>query len=81
MSTATFRIKGKLEKAGSAQEGTLTIDRATGVVSVRPLRSREAYSVPLDTVAEWVVRHCIFAKLKAENKLPAPRKTARKRKP
>jgi len=43
--------------------GTFIVERNTGLVSVRLYRGRELYTLPLVTVAEFVVFKCIKAQL------------------
>lgn len=61
MSRSRFRVVARLDMASRATVGTVTIDRggAVPLFSVRPLRRRRVYTVPLATVAEWVVRTLI----------------------
>lgn len=61
MSTAKFSVIGKLDGAGGMKTGTLSIDRATGEVIVRPKGSRTVYRSTLAVFATWV---CV-AELKA----------------
>ena len=63
--TARFRISGRLD-TGRLQEGTVSIDRNTMVLTVRPLRRRRGYSLPLGTVAEIIVSKCIKAEVAAK---------------
>lgn len=49
--SARFRVVGRLD---GRYGGTVSIDRKTGVFSVRPYRCRRVYSLPLDTVAALV---------------------------
>jgi hypothetical protein len=56
------RIVGRLD-LGRPQEGTVSIDRDAGLVSVRPLRRRREYVLPLSTVAEIVVARVIKAEV------------------
>jgi len=53
---ATFRVRGRLDRAGGVRDGTVTIDRSDGTFTVRPLRSRRVYTLPLSVVADVVVR-------------------------
>lgn len=57
-----FRITGRLDMS-TPQSGTVTIDRAAGLFSVRPMRRRREYVVPLAAVAEMVVSRIIKAEL------------------
>ena len=68
MSTAKFRVRGQLDGAGGPKDGTVEINRETGVLTVRPLHSRTAYEVPLNDVATWVCRQHQFAIVRAEKK-------------
>jgi hypothetical protein len=47
--------------ASRPSEGTVTIDRGASLFSVRPLRRRRIYTLPLDKVAEMVVQRIIAA--------------------
>lgn len=59
MSLARFRISALLENASRPQEATVTIDRASGLFTVRPLRKRTVYTLPLADVASFAVRRII----------------------
>jgi hypothetical protein len=72
--TARFRTSGAFDRPG--QEATVTIDRAAGLFSVRPLRRRRAYTLPLSTVAEIVVVKILKAEVAAQR---AERKARRGR--
>lgn len=54
MSVATFKIRGRLGMAGGESEGTLTIDRETGKVTVRKKRSHSVYETTLNRVADKI---------------------------
>ena len=54
MSTARFKVKGRLDGAGGTHEGTLTIDRETGCITVRPLGCRQTYSMFIGDVATMI---------------------------
>jgi hypothetical protein len=62
---AKFRIFGRLEKS-TPSYGTVTIDRETGVFSVRPARRQKVYMLPLAVVAEIVVTKAIKAEVAAK---------------
>lgn len=49
-----FKVTGTFDISGGLQTATVEIDRASGIVSVRPLRRRRAYSLPLAAVAAWI---------------------------
>jgi hypothetical protein len=57
MSTASFKVRGKLDSAGAEQEGTVTIDRETGKVTVRPKGRRTTYETTLGRIATWVCQN------------------------
>ena len=59
-----FRVVGRLDMASRQTVGTVIVDRAAGLFSVRPLRRRRLYTLPLSTVAEMVVRGIIMAELR-----------------
>jgi hypothetical protein len=61
MGVARFRVCGRLDMASRASFGTVTIDRGADLFSVRPLRRRRVYTLPLSTVAELVCRTIIAA--------------------
>lgn len=46
-----------------AQSGTVLIDRSAGLFSVRPLRRRRVYTLPLALVASIVVTRIVKAEL------------------
>jgi len=46
-----------------AQSGTVTVDRAAGLFSVRPLRRRRVYTLPLALVASLVVSRIVKAEI------------------
>jgi hypothetical protein len=71
---ARFRIVGRLD-TGRPQEGTVTITRDSLLLSVRPLRRRREYVLPLAAVAEIIVARV----LKAELAERVARKVARRR--
>lgn len=50
-----FRVMGRLDRAAGVKEGTVVIDRGAWLFTVRPLRSRRVYELPLSTVADMVV--------------------------
>jgi len=63
MRVARFRIIGRLDSAGSPQVGTVVINRQTGLFTVRPLRRKRVYEMPLAIVAEVVCKKIIIAEL------------------
>lgn len=69
-----FRVMAPLEMASRLQAGTVTIDRVTGFVEVRPLRKRRVYMTTLAQIASWVVRTTIRMELAEKKKLKKRRK-------
>lgn len=59
-----IRVVGRFE--GRPQQATVTIDRGVNLFSVRPLRRRRTYTVPLADVAERVVFEIIKAEVAAK---------------
>jgi hypothetical protein len=71
-----FRVTGTFDLAGGAQVATVEIDRVSGIVSVRPLRRRRTYSLPLASVAAWICQSIIHAELRERRHArPAQRRT------
>lgn len=56
MSRAAFVVAGRFVLASKTTTATVTVDRETGVVAVRPKRSRRVFVLPLANIAEWIVR-------------------------
>lgn len=61
-SLACFRVVGRLDTV-RLQEGTVTVNRASGLIAVRPLRRRREFVLPLSAVAEMVVAKVIKAEV------------------
>lgn len=75
---ARFRVIGRLDRAGGVTTGTVTIDRATGILEVRPLRRRRVYQMPLAVVADMVVRTLVVAELRERRAARAKRRKGRR---
>jgi hypothetical protein len=54
MSVASFRVFGRLGMAGSDGEGTLSINRENGQVTVRRKRSHTVYETTLNRLADYI---------------------------
>lgn len=78
MSVARFRVAGRLDMASRTQEGTVTVDRGADLFSVRPLRRRRIYTLPLSKVAEMVCQKIIMAEAREKRTLKAARRRARR---
>lgn len=63
MKASHFRVVALLEMASRPQIATVTIDRAANLFTVRPLRRRRVYTLPLADVASMVVRGLIRAEV------------------
>jgi len=72
-----FRVTGRFDMASQIQEATVVIERASALIAVRPLRRKRVYSLPLATVAEWVVRRILQAEVAAKKAEKKARKTSR----
>ncbi len=74
---ARVKVLGSFD---GVSEATLTLDRAAGVLTVRPTRRRRTFSLPLSTVAEWVMWRVIKAEVfKAKMEKAKTRKARRRR--
>ena len=60
MSTARFDVVTHLDGAGGKKKGTVSIDRDTNMVSVRPHRSHRTYDMSLEAVATIICRHILM---------------------
>jgi len=49
-----FKVFGRLDGAGGARAGTVLIERAAGLVHVRPHRRKRVYTMPLSMVADMI---------------------------
>lgn len=79
MSLARFRVMGALDGAGGARSGTVVIDRAAGLLHVRPLRSRRVYTMPLSMVADMVCKRIIMNEMYEKRASRAKKKGRRGR--
>jgi len=75
MTTARFPVYSRLDGAGGSQRGTVLIDRASGLVTVRPLRKKRTYTMPLAMVADLICARIITNEL---NEKKAAKKAAKK---
>jgi hypothetical protein len=66
MSKSKFRVDGRMDGANGA---TVTIDRGVGLFSVRPLRRKREYTLPLKDVAEMVLWRIVKAEANEKLKL------------
>jgi hypothetical protein len=68
MSRARFRFDNAILDGPRKQSGTVTIDRGSGLFSVRPLHSRREYILPLSLVASIVTARVIRAEVSEKKK-------------
>ncbi len=78
MTVARFPVEGRFDMASRWQRGTVTIDRASRTFEVRPLRKRRRYTLPLDDVAQWVVRAIIAREANEKRAAKAAARKARR---
>jgi hypothetical protein len=69
-------VFGRFDSAGSPQEATVTVDRDTKVLKVRPLRRRRSYDLDLAAVAAIVCRLVIAHEVREKK---AARKARRRK--
>lgn len=77
---ARFHVFERLDAASTPQHGTLTIDRESGLCSVRPKRRRRTFDLPLSFVARMICRHVLMAELaekRATRRAPAALRAVR----
>ena len=74
---AHFQVFGRLGYS-RFEEGTLTVERATGIVTVRRKRSRKPYQITLDKVAELIVQRCCEALAREKRAAKAAKRAAKK---
>ncbi len=72
-----FRVSGRFDLASRQQLGTMSIDRRSGMVTVRPLRRRRVYAATLSALAELVVRSQIVAEVRARRQERQARRRGR----
>lgn len=60
MSVARFSVFAVLDGAGGKQKGVVTIDRDTGLVTVRPHGKHATYNMPLNQVADFICRSALL---------------------
>jgi hypothetical protein len=60
MRRARFRVFGRFDGATAA---TVEVDRAAGLFTVRPLRRRRTFTLPLAAVAEMVIWRIVRAEV------------------
>jgi hypothetical protein len=75
---ARFRVFGSFDRPTS-QQATVTVDRAAGLFSVRPYRSRRAYTVPLAAVAAVVVARLLKAEANERARARHERQAAKRK--
>ncbi len=61
-----FKVQGRFDGAGSA---TVEIDRASGIMRVRPCRRRRTYDLPLSVIAQIQVERIIRFEVEEKRRL------------
>lgn len=79
MRVARYRVVGRLDMASRETPGTVTISRDAGLFTVRPLRRRRVYTLPLDAVAAWVVRSIIASEVRERKAAKRAKRAGRRR--
>ena len=64
MSVARFTTIAKFDRAAGTHRGTVMVDRASGLVGARRLRTRRVYELPLGVVADFICRTVLMAELR-----------------
>jgi hypothetical protein len=72
---ARFKIYGRFNGASAA---TVTIDRSTDIVTVRPLRRRKTYEMTLGGIAEMIIYKVIQQEIREKNKDKKKRRLVRR---
>lgn len=75
---ARFRVVGTFDMASAAQVATVEIDRDVGTISVRPLRRKRKYELPLSYVAALICRQVVAAEVRLTKAAKAMARKARK---
>lgn len=70
-----FRVTGTFDVAGGLQAATVEIDRDAETISVRPLRRRRVYCLPLASVATWICQSIIRAEVRERRETRRRRRT------
>ena len=79
MRVARYRVVGRLDMASRETPWTVTISRDAGLFTVRPLRRRRVYTLPLDAVAAWVVRSIIASEVRERKAAKRAKRAGRRR--
>lgn len=71
MSKAVFKLTRRPGEANfdGQDECTVTINRESNIISVRPKHLRSTYELRLDDVANIIIGRCIMADLKMKGKI------------
>ena len=77
MRNSRFKVYGRFDSTRTG-EATVTVERATGLIHVRPYRRKRTFTLPLADVGEMIVWHVVKAEVR--EKLAAKRKQKRGRK-
>jgi hypothetical protein len=73
MSKVYVDIEANLGRAGK-QQGTVTIDRRSRTISVRPKHGREEFMLPLEDIAEYIAHTVLKTKAMEAKPVRRPRR-------
>lgn len=68
MTIAKFAVVGGHRAFNGVSEATVFINRATGILTVRPKRQHRTYELPLADVAQRMVERILIAEAQAKVK-------------
>lgn len=73
-----YSVVGRLDMASRMTRGTVTINREAGLFTVRPLRRRKLYELPLSDVATMVCQRIVKAEIFQKRLAKAAKKSGRR---
>jgi hypothetical protein len=75
-----FKIIAQLDQASRLTPATITIERlpgaSGGLFCVRPYKRRRVYTMPLDAIADWIVRRTLVAEVNEKRQAKKARRRA-----
>lgn len=71
MSKSYFKVFGGPRAFNTKSEATVSIDRASGLVVVRPKHFHKTYEMRLEDVAAWIIGRSIKAEILEKKKAKA----------
>lgn len=79
MRCARFKVFGQLDGAGGAKQGTVIVDRVSGLLHVRPFRRKRVYTMPLSMVADMVCKRILMNEVMEKRATKRKTKVTRRR--